>query len=84
VSQGLSGVRQRAGERKKEKFTALRHHLTVDLLRESYFALQRKAAPGVDEETWEQYGAGLEAGLPIFTAAYTVAHTRRSLRGESG
>lgn len=54
VSQGLSGVRQRARERKQEKFTALLHHLTVDLLRESYFALQRKAAPGIDGETWQQ------------------------------
>ena len=52
VSQGLSGVRQRAKERKPEKFTALLHHLTVDLLRESYFALQRRAAPGIDGETW--------------------------------
>ena len=51
VSQGLSGVRQRAKERKPEKFTALLHHLTVDLLRESYFALQRRAAPGIDGET---------------------------------
>ena len=48
VSQGLSGVRQRAKEKRQEKFTALLHHLSVDLLRESYFALQRKAAPGVD------------------------------------
>jgi RNA-directed DNA polymerase len=39
------------------------HHLTVDLLWESYFALQRKAAPGVDGETWQQYGAGLEGRL---------------------
>jgi group II intron reverse transcriptase/maturase len=60
VSQGLSGVRQRAKERKPEKFTALLHHLTVDLLRESYFALQRRAAPGIDGETWQQYGTGLE------------------------
>ena len=63
VSQGLGGVRQRARERKQEKFTALLHHLTVDLLRESYFALQRKAAPGVDGETWQQYGTGLEDRL---------------------
>src|SRR6266436_5644566 len=63
VSQGLSGVRQRAKERKQEKFTALLHHLTVDLLRESYFALQRKAAPGVDGETWQQYGTRLEDRL---------------------
>src|SRR5215471_21040187 len=37
VSQGLSGVRRVARERKKEKFTSLLHHMTVDLLRESYY-----------------------------------------------
>src|SRR6202049_3103659 len=68
VSRGLSGVRQRARERKQEKFTALLHHLTVDLLRESYFALQRKAAPGVDGETWQQYGTGLEDRLAQLTS----------------
>jgi len=36
VSQGLSGVRQAARERKQERFTALLHHLTVDLLRDSF------------------------------------------------
>ena len=41
MSQGLSGVRRRAKERKQEKFTTLLHHLTVDLLRESYFVLQK-------------------------------------------
>src|SRR5215471_11727057 len=45
VSQGLEGVRKVARERKEAKFTALLHHLTVDLLRESFFALKRKAAP---------------------------------------
>jgi retron-type reverse transcriptase len=63
VSQGLSGVHQRARERKQEQFTALLHHLTVGRLRESYFALKRKAAPGVDGETWQQYGVGLEDRL---------------------
>ena len=54
VSQGLGGVRQAARERKQERFTALLHHLTVDLLRESYYALKRKAAPGVDGVTWQR------------------------------
>ena len=49
VSQGLGGVRRTAQARKQEQFTALLHHLTVDLLRESYYALKRGAAPGVDE-----------------------------------
>jgi RNA-directed DNA polymerase len=48
VSQGLNGVRRAARERKQERFPTLLHHLSVDLLRASYFALQRKAAPGVD------------------------------------
>ena len=82
VSQGLSGVRQRARERKQEKFTALLHHLTVDLLRESYFALQRKAAPGVDGETWQQYGTGLEGRLAdlhsrVHRGAYRANPSRR-------
>src|SRR5215469_13490128 len=60
VSQGLSGVRQTARERKQERFTALLHHLTATLLRDSFFALKRQAAPGVDGVTWKEYEAGLE------------------------
>jgi group II intron reverse transcriptase/maturase len=45
------------------KFTALLHHLTVDRLRESFYALQRKAAPGVDGVTWQEYKTGLEDRL---------------------
>jgi len=48
VSQGLAGVRKAAREGKETKFTALLHRLTVDLLRESSYALKRKAAPGVE------------------------------------
>jgi RNA-directed DNA polymerase len=51
VSQGLAGVRKAAREHKEMKFTALLHHLTVDLLRESFYSLKRKAAPGVDGVT---------------------------------
>jgi RNA-directed DNA polymerase len=46
VSQGLAGVRKVARERKQERFTTLLHHRSVDLLRESYYALKRNAAPG--------------------------------------
>jgi retron-type reverse transcriptase len=41
------------------KFTALLHHVTVDLLRDSSGSLKRKAAPGVDGMTWQEYEAGL-------------------------
>jgi RNA-directed DNA polymerase len=63
MSQGLSGVREVATERKQERFTALLHHITVDLLRDSFHALQRRAAPGVDGMTWREYETGLEDRL---------------------
>ena len=63
VSQGLRGVREAARRDKEQKFTALLHHVTADLLRESYYSLKRKAAPGVDGVTWEQYGEGVEERL---------------------
>jgi RNA-directed DNA polymerase len=63
VSQGLHGVRQVAKERKQEQFTALLHHVTVNLLRNSFLALKRQAAPGVDGVTWKEYETGLEERL---------------------
>ena len=63
VSPGLDRVRQAARQRKKEKFTALLHHVTVDLLRDAFLALHRRAAPGVDGVTWQDYEADLEANL---------------------
>jgi group II intron reverse transcriptase/maturase len=63
VSQGLDRVRNAARQRKKEKFSALLHHVTVDLLRDAFLALKRRAAPGVDGVTWEDYEADLEGNL---------------------
>jgi RNA-directed DNA polymerase len=63
VSQGLARVRQAARKHKQEKFTALLHHLTVDLLRDSFYGLQRQGAPGVDHVTWQAYATGLEERL---------------------
>ena len=60
VSQALDRVRQAARQRKKERFTALLHHLSLDLLRTAFFALKRDAAPGVDGLTWRDYEADLE------------------------
>src|SRR4051794_22831845 len=48
MSPGLDGVRQAASVRKQERFTALLHHVTLNLLRDSFFALKRQAAPGLD------------------------------------
>ena len=63
VSQGLHGVRKAARERKQERFTALLHHLSAALLRDSFNALQRQASPGVDGVTWQEYETGLEDRL---------------------
>jgi RNA-directed DNA polymerase len=63
VSQGLNGVRERARKNKQEQFTALLHHVTVELLRDSYHGLKRKAAPGVDGVTWKEHETGLEDRL---------------------
>jgi len=60
---GLLGVRQAARKDKRARFTALLHHVTVHLLRDSYYALKREAAPGVDGLTWKEYETGLEEKL---------------------
>ena len=82
VSQGLSGVRQTAKERSQERFTALLHHMSVDLLRDSFFLLKRQAAPGVDGVTWKEYESGLEEKLAVLHSqvqrgAYRAQPSRR-------
>ena len=82
VSQGLAGVRKAARDNKETKFTALLHHLTVDLLRESFYSLKRKAAPGVDGVTWKEYEDGLEGRLidlhdRVHRGAYRAQPSRR-------
>ena len=63
VSQALDRVRKAARQRKKEKFTALLHHISVETLEVAFYALKRKAAPGVDGVTWQDYEADLERRL---------------------
>ena len=82
VSQALERVRQAARARKKERFTALLHHISVDLLRLSFYALKRKAAPGVDGVTWQDYEAALESNLQelhkrVHRGAYRALPSRR-------
>ena len=82
VTQGLHGVRERARRNKQERFTALLHHVTPGLLGESFYALKRKAAPGVDGVTWEEYATGLEDRLKdlhgrVHRGAYRAQPSRR-------
>ena len=60
---GLDRVRRVAATDKEARFTALLHHVDVDRLGAAYWALEPKAAPGVDGVTWEDYGQDLEENL---------------------
>jgi transcriptional regulator of met regulon len=60
VSQALERIRRVARERKKERLTALFHHINTDLLEEAFLQLKEDAAPGVDRMTWKDYEADLE------------------------
>jgi len=82
VSQALSRVRKVAKERKKERFTALFHHLDVSMLRTAFFALKKDAAPGVDGVTWEAYEADLDSRIEdlhsrLHRGAYRAQPARR-------
>jgi RNA-directed DNA polymerase len=87
VSQGLERVQERARQNRKERFTALLHHIDVERLKAAYFALKRKAAPGVDGLTWAQYGEGLEDKLVelhrrVHRGGYRPLPSRRTYIGK--
>ena len=64
VHAALGRVRRAAEEQKGVRFTALLHHIyVIDTLRAAFYELERDAAPGVDGQTWAEYGQGLEARL---------------------
>ena len=82
VSQALERIRTVARERKKERFTALFHHISTDLLEEAFFELKENAAPGVDRVTWTDYEADLERNLEdlhdrVQRGAYRALPSRR-------
>ena len=81
-SRGLDRVRKAAQKDKQLRFTALLHHVTIELLRSSYSDLKRRAAAGVDGVTWQAYGEGLEERLAdlhgrIHRGAYHAQPSRR-------
>jgi hypothetical protein len=63
VSQALERIRKAARERKKEMFTALFHHISIDLLDEVFYELKENAAAGVDGLTWQDI-ASIDGGEP--------------------
>ncbi len=88
VPQGLDRVRQAAKARKKERFTALLHHVSVDLLGDAHSWLKRNAAPGVDGVTWQDYEQNLEANIVdlharVHRGAYLALPSRRKYIAKS-
>jgi RNA-directed DNA polymerase len=82
VSQALERIRQAARQRRKEQFTTLLHHISIELLRLSFFALKKDAAAGVDGLTWQDYEADLERNLEdlhdrVHRGAYRAMPSRR-------
>ncbi len=61
---GLDRIREAARKDKSLRFTSLMHHITTELLKDSFLALKRDAAPGVDDVSWRQYDEQLEERLP--------------------
>jgi group II intron reverse transcriptase/maturase len=83
VTKALDRVRTAARQRKKERFTALLHHVNIDTLHTAFYALKRKAAAGVDGMTWGEYEADLEPRLEdlhgrIHRGAYRPQPSRRT------
>jgi RNA-directed DNA polymerase len=81
LSHGLDRVRQ-AAKRKDQTFTALLHHIDVELLKSAYGLLKKAASAGVDGVSWEDYGEGLEDKLKdlhdrIHRGAYRAQPSRR-------
>jgi group II intron reverse transcriptase/maturase len=82
ASMGLEGVREIARRNKRERFTALLHHVTPSLLVESFYALRKNAAAGVDGVTWREYEQILytrvhELHREIHSGAYRTQPSRR-------
>ena len=82
VSQALERIRQVARERRKERFTALFHHIGIELLAEAFCELKADAAPGVDQLTWKDYEADLGRNLEdlhdrVQRGAYRALPSRR-------
>jgi len=82
VSQAQRRLREAVNRNKKEKLTALLHHVTVDVLRGGFLSLKKAAAAGIDAVTWDAYAENLEANLRelhrrVHAGSYRALPSRR-------
>ena len=83
VPSGLDRVREAARQDRDARFTALLHHVDLDLLRAAYRVIRPQAAPGIDGVTWADYGKDLEANLRdlhgrVHSCVYRARPSRRA------
>lgn len=90
MSSALERIRQAARRDRRQRFTALLHHVyDVGRLKAAYLGLKREAAAGIDGETWRQYGEGLERNLldlseRLKRGAYRAQPARRAYIAKAG
>ena len=89
VLPGLDRVRERARQQKKERFTALLHHVDIEMLRSAFFSLQRDAAAGIDGLTWREYEKNLDVRLTdlhgrLHRGTYRALPSRRKFIPKTG
>jgi RNA-directed DNA polymerase len=83
VSQAQVRIREAVNRNRGEQLTALLHHITVDVLRAAFFALKKRAAPGIDAVTWDMYEERREENLRdlhvrVHAGAYRALPSRRT------
>src|SRR6202795_1764108 len=81
VTQAQARIRGAVTRNKKEKLTALLHHVSIDVLRWAFFNLKKRAAPGADGLTWADYAADLDRNLTDLHAGVTQERIRPCHRG---
>jgi RNA-directed DNA polymerase len=90
ASFGLPHVRRRAKADRQARFNNLFSHLTPELLRDSFYQLNRDASPGIDGVTWDAYASGMDLSIPdlherLHSGRYRAQPVKRSyLRKEDG
>lgn len=83
MQKALERIREAVRRKKEDKLTSLYHHVyQVENLKDAYYGLKKKAAPGVDSETWQHYGQNLASNLEnlagrLARGAYQAQPVRR-------
>ena len=75
-------IRQAAKGDAKLRFTNLLHHITPDILKETFLKINRNASAGVDGVTWEKYEQDVDSKIAVLhkrvqTVTYRASPSRR-------